>query len=122
MVALISRQLADDVSRLVLKTEGFSIDDYLSLDGPYFVEYLDGCLQVLPMPTALHQAIAFVFANLLIAYSKPDALARTKLAPFRVKMQRPRVSRARCMLHARAECRPRGPTFSGSEPTWWLKW
>jgi Uma2 family endonuclease len=85
-VALISRQLADDVSRLVLKTEGFSVDDYLSLDGPYYVEYVDGCLQVLPMPTALHQAIAFVLANLLIAYSKPDSQARTKLAPFRVKI------------------------------------
>jgi len=84
-VASISRQLADDISRLLLRTEGFSVEDYLSLDGPYLVEYLRGRLQILPMPTALHQAIAFVFANLLVAWSKPDALARTKLAPFRVK-------------------------------------
>jgi Uma2 family endonuclease len=85
-VAAISRQLAEDISRLVLRSEGFSVEDYLSLDGSYFVEYLDGCLQVLPMPTAFHQAIAFVLANLLVAWSKPDPLARTKLGPFRVRI------------------------------------
>jgi Uma2 family endonuclease len=83
-VVSISRQLADDLSRVVLKTEGFSVDDYLSLDGPYFVELKGGCLQILPMPDALHQALAFVFANLLVAWSEPDILARTKMAPFRV--------------------------------------
>lgn len=85
-VASISRQLADDISKLVLRTEGFSVEDYLSLDGPYLVEYSQGSLQILPMPTALHQAIAFVLANLLVAWSKPDSLARTKLAPFRVQL------------------------------------
>jgi Uma2 family endonuclease len=85
-VAAISRQLADDISRLVLRTEGFSVDDYLSLGGRYFVEYLDGRLQVLPMPTAFHQAIAFVLANLLVEWSSNDPLARTKLGPFRVRL------------------------------------
>lgn len=85
-VAAISRQLAEDISRLVLKSEGFSVCDYLSLDGPYFVEYLDGSLQVLPMPNAFHQAIAFVLANMLVSWSSSDPLARTKLGPFRVQL------------------------------------
>jgi Uma2 family endonuclease len=85
-VAEISRDLADDISRLVLKSEGFSEADYLSLEGAYFVEYHDGCLQVLPMPTALHQAIAFVLARRLVESSKADPLARTKLAPFRIRL------------------------------------
>src|SRR5205823_5002744 len=85
-VAAISRTLADDISRLVLRTEGFSVEDYLSLDGSYFVEYSDGRLQVLPLPNALHQALAFMFASLFIAWSKSDTLARTKLAPFRVRL------------------------------------
>lgn len=85
-VAAVSRQLADDISRLLIRSEGFSIEDYLSLDGPYLVEYLQGSLQILPMPNALHQAIAFVLANLLVAWSKADTLARTKLAPFRVQL------------------------------------
>jgi Uma2 family endonuclease len=85
-VAVISRELAEDVGRIILRTEGFSVEDYLSLDGPYLVEFVDGSLQILPMPTAFHQAIAFVLANLLVAWSKPDPLARTKLAPFRVRL------------------------------------
>ena len=86
-VACISSQLAHDLGRLVLKTEGFSIDDYLSLDGAYFLEYVDGFLQVLPMPDSMHQAIAFVLANLLVAFLKSDPDARVKLAPFPVRMQ-----------------------------------
>jgi len=86
-VAGISSQLAHDLGRLVLKTEGFSIDDYLSLDGAYFLEYVDGCLQILPMPDSIHQAIALIVANLLIAFSKPDPDARTKIAPFPVRVE-----------------------------------
>lgn len=85
-VAGISRELADDVARLDLNAESFSVQDYLSLNGPYLVEFVDGSLQILPIPTAFHQAIAFVLANLLVAWSKPDPLARTKLAPFRVRV------------------------------------
>ncbi len=83
-VAGISQTLAEDLGRIVLKTEGFSVEDYLSLDGPYLLEYVDGCLQVLPMPDALHQAIAFVLATLLVSYAKRDADARVKLSPFKV--------------------------------------
>lgn len=81
-VAGISRQLADDIGRLTLKTEGFTVSDYLSLGGPYLVEYRSGCLQVLPMPNALHQALAFVFANLLLAFSKNDPISRVKWRRF----------------------------------------
>jgi Uma2 family endonuclease len=83
-VAGISQSLAEDLGRIVLKTEGFSVEDYLSLDGNYLLEYVDGCLQVLPMPDALHQAIAFVLANLLVSYARDDADARVKLSPFKV--------------------------------------
>lgn len=85
-VAAISQTLADDISRLVLRTRGFSVAEYFSLDGAYFVEYVDGCLQVLPIPDAFHQALAFVLSNMLVEFSRPDPLARTKLAPFRVQL------------------------------------
>ena len=81
-VAGISQTLAEDLGRIVLKTEGFSEEDYFSLDGPYLLEYVDGCLQVLPTPDSIHQAIAIILTNLLLAYSKGDPGARTKIAPF----------------------------------------
>jgi Uma2 family endonuclease len=85
-VAGISQTLAEDLGRIVLKTEGFSVEDYLSLDGPYLLEYVDGCLQVLPMPDSIHQAIVLIVTNLLMAYSKQqgDVGARTKRSPFKV--------------------------------------
>jgi Uma2 family endonuclease len=85
-VAGISQTLAEDLGRIVLKTEGFSVEDYLSLDGPYLIEYVDGCLQVLPMPDSIHQAIVLIVTNLLMAYSKQagDVDARTKMSPFKV--------------------------------------
>jgi len=83
-VAGISQTLAEDLGRIVLKTEGFSVEDYLSLDGPYLLEFVDGCLQVLPRPDALHQAIAFVLANMLVSYGTQDPDARVKLSPFPV--------------------------------------
>ncbi len=85
-LAVISRQLADDVGRLPLRTEGFSVADCLTLTGNYLVEYLDGCLQVLPMPNALRQEIGFQFAVRLKVWSAPDPEARTKTAPFFVRV------------------------------------
>lgn len=85
-LARISQQLAEEVSRLPLRSEGFSVADYLSLDGNYFVEYVDGCLQVLPMPDALHQALTLVLTRLLDdwAVAAADPLARSVQAPFRI--------------------------------------
>ena len=84
-LARISQQLADEVSRLPLRSEGFSVADYLSLDGNYLVEYVDGCLQVLPMPDLFHQALAIVLVRLLDVWAeRHDPSARTTQAPFRM--------------------------------------
>lgn len=89
-VATISQTLAEDLGRIVLRTEGFSVEDYFKLDGSYLLEYVDGCLQVLPMPDSIHQAIAFVLANLLVAYGTNDPDARVKLSPFPVYLNETR--------------------------------
>ena len=80
----ISQQLADDVSRLVPDSEGYSVADYFKLDGPYLVEFANGCLQVLPMPDTLHQAIVFVLRTLFENWLESDADARVVMAPFKV--------------------------------------
>jgi Uma2 family endonuclease len=118
-VADISQQLAEDLGQLVFKTEGFSVEDYLSLDGNYLVEYVDGCLQVLPVPDALHQAITFVFATLLVAYSKPDSMARTKMAPFKVylddhKYREPDV----CFMRGKHASRRTSKYWNGADLVW----
>ncbi len=84
-LARISQRLADEVSRLPLRSEGFSVADYLSLDGNYLVEYVDGCLQVLPMPDLFHQALTIVLVRLLDTWAEAsDPAACTAQAPFRM--------------------------------------
>lgn len=87
-VAEISRALADDLSKLQFRTEGFTEDDYLALDGSYLVEYVDGSLQVLPMPDAIHQTLAFILCALLKDFAKNiDPHGRALMAPFKVKLR-----------------------------------
>jgi Uma2 family endonuclease len=83
-LAAISQQLAVDVSRLVPDSEGYSVKDYFSLDGNYLVEFVDGRLQVLPMPNALHQAIIRVLCNLFEQWLQRDPDARVVMSPFKV--------------------------------------
>ena len=85
-LARFSQQLAADVGRLPLRSEGFTVADYLSLDGNYLVEYSHGCLQALPMPDALHQALTVVLVRQLDdwAVAATDPMARSMQAPFRI--------------------------------------
>ena len=85
--AAISPRLAADLSRLTLRTEGFSVEDYLSLDGPYLVEYVGGRIQVLPMPDVLHQELVlFILLHLRAWLDAADVDARTTFSPFFVKL------------------------------------
>jgi Uma2 family endonuclease len=110
-LAVISQQLAADVSRLVPYTNGFTVEDYLSLDGPYLVEFDDGRLQILPMPDGLHQAIISVLNDLLRDWLKVnDPEGRRKFSPFKVRLsdrdfREPDIS---CMLGKHAARRHRG--------------
>jgi len=83
-LAAISQQLAEDVSRLVPDSDGYTVEDYFSLDGNYLVEFVDGRLQVLPMPDSLHQAIVFVLRTMFEEWLQRDPDARVVMAPFKV--------------------------------------
>jgi Uma2 family endonuclease len=83
-VAAISQTLARDLSRLTLKSEGFTVEDYLSLDGPYLAEYIDGRIQVLPMPDLLHQALVFWLVSFLKIWAAKISGTKITFAPFKV--------------------------------------
>jgi Uma2 family endonuclease len=82
--AVISHQLAEDVGRLVPNSDGFTVDDYFTLDGNYLVEFVEGRLQVLPMPDSVHQAIVFVLRTLFEKWLEPDTDGRVVMSPFKV--------------------------------------
>jgi Uma2 family endonuclease len=59
--------------------------DYLCLDTNHLVELSDGCLEVLPMPTMIHQLIALYLYGCLKAFAHPK-LGVVLAAPFRIQL------------------------------------
>ncbi len=76
-----------DVARLFPNQGYWTEHEYLALDGNYFVEYSDGCLEVLPMPTMTHQLIVLWLYGKLLEFVTPQNLGRPLVSPFRVRLR-----------------------------------
>ena len=61
-------------------------EDYLELDTNHLIEYSHGTIEVLEMPTELHQDLVFMLAQLLARFVKARNLGKVLLAPLRVKV------------------------------------
>lgn len=59
----------------------WSESEYLSLGTNHLVEYSDGCLEVLPMPSPFHQFIVDFLVTLLKAFVAAHARGRVLFAP-----------------------------------------
>lgn len=65
----------------------WSEDEYLALDTNYLVEFSDGYIEVLPMPTREHQRIVGLLYRLLYAFIESRTLTGEVLfAPLRVRL------------------------------------
>jgi Uma2 family endonuclease len=64
----------------------WSEEEYLALDTNRLVELSDGCLEVLPLPTGLHQLIAQVLYELLKEFVFSKNLGLVFIAPFPVRL------------------------------------
>lgn len=65
--------------------------DYFALEANQFVEFVDGMLEFLPMPTFIHQAIVkFLFLQLL-NYVEPRKLGNVHFAPLPVRLFKGRI-------------------------------
>ena len=65
----------------------WSEEDYLALKTRQLIEFTDGVLEFLPMPTRLHQALAQWMFLKLHGFVEPRKLGEVYLAPLRVKMR-----------------------------------
>jgi len=76
-----------DVARLYPVQGAWSEDDYLAiaLTQNWLVEYTDGCVEFLPMPTIEHQLIVKFLLICLEAFSGPEKLGVVLFAPLPVK-------------------------------------
>lgn len=65
---------------------GWSVEDYLALDTGLLVEYTDGFVRVLPMPTLLHQLIVKFLFRVLDDFVHAGEPGEVLLAPLPVQL------------------------------------
>lgn len=75
-----------DVARLFPAQGEWSIEDYLTLDTNQLVEYANGHVEVLPMPSPLHQDIVFLLQRLLWVFISEHSLGKVLSAPLPVEL------------------------------------
>jgi Uma2 family endonuclease len=77
-----------DIAYLFPTQGNWSEEDYLALDGNQLVEFSDGFLEVLPMPTTSHQLLVVYLYELLRAFTRLRDLGTVLVAPLRVRLWR----------------------------------
>ncbi len=80
-------QPAWEVALLFPSQGDWSENDYLALDTKRLVELIDGRLDVLPMPTFLHQDIVLHLADVLRAFVRGRRLGKVTIAPMPVHIR-----------------------------------
>jgi len=72
---------------LLYPTQGnWSESEYLALGTNHLVEFSDGCLEVLPMPSPFHQFIVDYLVTLLKAFVVMHATGRVLFAPLPIRL------------------------------------
>jgi Uma2 family endonuclease len=75
-----------EVAHLFPEQGMWSEEEYLLLNGNRLLEYSEGYLEVLPMPTELHQALVLFLYRALVQFVSPGTLGKLLVAPFRVRL------------------------------------
>src|SRR5260370_23966290 len=71
---------------LLYPTQGYwSEAEYLDLNTNHLIEFVDGCLEFLPMPTLFHQAIVLFLYSTLNAFVRSRVPGEVSVAPCRVR-------------------------------------
>ena len=82
----IDTEPAWDVARLFPDQGCWSEDDYLALDTNWLIEFSDGCVAFLPMPTLSHQLIVVFLCQALRSFVLARGLGTVIVAAYKVKL------------------------------------
>ncbi len=77
-----------DIARLFPDQGYWDEEEYLALTTNHLVEFDDGFIEVLPMPTTSHQFIVQYLSNLLLAFVTSRELGSVLFAPLRVRLRK----------------------------------
>jgi Uma2 family endonuclease len=64
----------------------WTVEEYLALDTNHLVEFSDGFLEFLEMPTTSHQDIVLLLWQMLAAWVKPTNLGKASVAPIKIQL------------------------------------
>jgi len=64
----------------------WTVEDYLTLDTNHFIEYADGYVDVLPMPSFRHQQLVFLLQRILWNFVSERGLGEVLAAPLPVEL------------------------------------
>jgi Uma2 family endonuclease len=79
-------QPAWEVARLFPEQGSWSEEEYLALSANRLVEFSDGHVEVLPMPTTSHQLIVAFLYGALLTFVTPRGAGTVLFAPLRVRL------------------------------------
>jgi Uma2 family endonuclease len=82
----IDTEPAWDVARLFPDQGCWSEDDYLALDTNRLIEFSDGCVEFLPMPTLSHQLMVLFLYRALESFVAARGLGTVLVAAYKVKL------------------------------------
>jgi Uma2 family endonuclease len=80
-------ELTWEIARLFPAQGDWSEDEYFALDSNHFVEYADGYLEFLPMPTIFHQLILQFLYQSLDSYIKQYKLGIVVISGYKVRLR-----------------------------------
>ena len=84
-VLILEAEPAWEVALLFPAQGAWSEEDYLYLDTNHLVEFSDGNIEVLPMPSDKHQSIVFFLSALLGAFAQKMG-GKVLFAPLRLRL------------------------------------
>jgi Uma2 family endonuclease len=79
-----------EVATLFPAQGAWSEEEYLSLDTNHLVEFSDGHIEVLPMPSDKHQTIVLFLSAILVAYARQIG-GKVLVAPLRLRLWREKI-------------------------------
>lgn len=104
-------ELTWEIARLFPVQGQWSESDYLALNGNQLVELSDGKVEVLPMPTIMHQAISAYVYGVLLAFATAGDLGRVYFPPLRVRLWPGKFREPDVAFMRKERCERMGPRY-----------
>ena len=100
-----------DIARLFPNQGQWAEGEYLDLSTNHFVEFSQGIIEVLPVPSELHQDIVFLLATLLKDFVQPQYLGKVVIAPMKIKLWEGKFREPDVLFMSRKNYHRRGDNF-----------